>query len=655
MKHIRWAMLFCCITNLVIAQDIPEIKYGKVTVQDLQQNYSSIDSSAEAIVLYESGNVDFGAEAGFYKMIYSVHVRYKILKKSGLDRAIFKIPVIKANHMQTEMLSHLEGCTYNLENGKVVVSKLNKESVFHEKPVDDVYQEKITMPNVKEGSIFELTYQIETPFTVRVNPKTWYFQQEIPVLWSIYQVKIPTELIYRNITGGYLKFLAKTKVSAMCTRSWGLDGPAEQYLFVVKDAPAFHDEKFITSKKDYISRVTFELTGASIPGDFIRNFSDTWENVVKTTLKDELLGEALRQKRFLKDAIQQLQPIKDTLQKVNAAFEYVSKQIKWDETRTIVPETDLNKVFENKKGNPAEINIILINLLKELGLDANPLILSTRGNGEINELFPMTGQFNYLIAHVNCNGKDILMDATDPLSSPGMLPERCLNGTGRLLNAKKSRFISLEPLHKKASFEMVNVNIDPKTGSITGNVSYSGKGYEAYEKCLLVKEKGEEAFVKEIKQRNSEWQLANFKIENATKPVELFKMSFDFESPDNASAETLYLNPMLFSKMEENPFKESDRIYPVDLEFRSDHSYIANIKIPQGYKVIELPQAASVMLPENLGKFTYIVTNTADAISVSSRILLNEYFFTAEEYALLKNFYDEIIKKHSSQVVIKKS
>lgn len=655
MKYNRLTALLCCITGLLMAQDIPEVKYGKVSMEDFQQNYSSIDSSAEAIILYESGDVDFGYGDGYFKMIYNYHVRYKVLKKSGTDRAIFKIPIYKFNHQKTEMLTRLEGCTYNCENGKVIHTKLTKASIFHENPVDNVYQEKITLPNVKEGSIFELKYEIETPYSVRVNPRVWYFQRDIPVLWSKYTLLIPHEVTYRHLVGGYLRLLVNKEESSVGNLSRGIEGRAQAYTFVMKDAPAFHNEKFITSEKDYISKVSFEVIRASVIGDVVRNFSDTWESVVKLTLKEAVLGEALHQKRFLKDIIQELQPIKDTQQKVNAAFEYISKNIKWDKANAILPKTDLGKVFENKKGNAAEINIMLINLLRELGVDANPVILSTRGNGEINELFPMIDQFNFLIAHVTLNGKDLLMDATEPLSRPGMLPERCLNGTGRLINEKASRFVSLAPVQKRASFEMVSANIDLKSGTITGNVSLSGDGYDAYENRMMIREKGEEGFIKEMKQINSEWQLSNFKIENATRPAEILKVSYDFESPDNTSGEIIYLNPMFMSRIEENPFKENKRIYPVDLEIRSDHTYKATVKIPVGYQVAELPESANIMLPENLGKFSYAIAKTGDAISVSSRITMNEYYFTAEEYALLKNFYDEIIKKHAAQVVLKKA
>lgn len=111
MKYKGLAALLCCITGLLMAQEVPELKYGKVSVQDFQQNYSAIDSSAEAVVLYEWGDVDFGYGEGYFKMIYNYHVRCKILKKSGTDRAIFRIPIVKSDYRHTEMLSKLEGCT----------------------------------------------------------------------------------------------------------------------------------------------------------------------------------------------------------------------------------------------------------------------------------------------------------------------------------------------------------------------------------------------------------------------------------------------------------------------------------------------------------------------------------------------------------------
>lgn len=652
MKIIQLAAMACLFSANALAQS-PDVKYGKVSAEDFKTTFTA-DSSAEAVVIYEKGFVEFGMDDTGIKMIKRYHVRYKILKKSGTDRGIIKIPLVKYGGGNSELLRSFDGCTYNLENGKVIASKLKNESVFHEHLSDDFYQDKMSMPNLKEGSIFEYRYVLETPYGVRSNPRAWYFQKDIPVAWSEYTMLIPIYLTYRNITGGYLKFFIDKKENSRTNLSSGLDLQATSYQYAMKDIPSFHEEKFITSQEDYLSKVNFELIKVAIPGRIIENYADTWDNVTKTSLKDYNFGEYLHQKKFLKEISQELSQIKDTIKKVNAAFEYISKNIKWNNMLALVPLRDLSTVFENKTGNAAEINVMLVNLLKSVGLDANIVILSTRGNGEINELYPMMGQFNYTIACVTINGKDILMDATDPFTKPGMLPERCLSGTGRLMKEKGARFVSLRPTEKNARFEMLTAALNPATGEISGSSVISKGGYEGREIREQLKEKGEDELVKEFKKENAEWEIKNFKLENKDNISESIKLSFDFIFPENVSATTIYINPMLSGKVTGNPFTEQNRIYPVDLMAASDNMYMATIKIPEGYAVDELPKPASVALPDNLGKFSYLINVVGSDIKVSSRISLNEYYFAPAEYELLKNFYDLIVQKHAEQLVLKK-
>jgi hypothetical protein len=652
MKIFQLAALVCLVTTNALAQS-PDVKYGRVNAEDFKTMYTT-DSSAEAIVIYENGFVEFGIDDTGIKMIKRYHVRYKILKKSGTDRGIVKIPLTKYGGGYSELLRSFDGCTYNLENGKVIASKLKNESVFHEHISGDFYQDKMSMPNLKEGSIFEYRYVLETPYGVRNNPEVWYFQKDIPVAWSEYNMLIPVYLTYRNITGGFLKFVINKKENSRTNLSSGLDLQATSYQYAVKDIPSFHEEKFITSQKDYLSKVNFELIKVAVPGSIIQNYADTWDNVTKTSLKDYNFGEYLHQKRFLKDIAQEISQIKDTAKKINAAFEYISKNIKWNNNLALVPLKDLSVVFENKTGNSAEINVMLVNLLKSLGLDANIVLLSTRGNGEINELYPMMGQFNYTITCVTVNGKDILMDATDPFTKPGMLPERCLTGTGRLMKENGARFVSLRPSEKKARFEMLTAALDPASGEISGSSAISKGGYEAREIREQIKEKGEDDLVKEFKKANSEWEIKNFKMENKDNISESMKLSFDFSFPENVSATTIYMNPMLSGKVTSNPFTEQNRIYPVDLMVASDDVYMATIKIPEGYTVESLPKPASILLPDNLGKFSYMINAAGTDIKVSSRITLNEYYFDPTEYELLKNFYDLIVQKHAEQLVLKK-
>ena len=639
MKIIQLLVLCCLLSNTLAAQEKEmKTKYGKVTEEEVKMQYYSKDSSAEAVVLYEQGEIwfDYDNLSGV-KIMFSYFGRIKILKKSGLDRGIIKIPLFQGSFDERELLRNLDGCTYNMENGKMVTSKLTKESIFHEHIVDKRYQDKLSFPNLKEGSVFEYRYTKETPFSVNITPDSWFFQGSIPVQWSELNMVIPQNFNYRILKGGYLPFISNTQGTiGIKLGSWETIGT--NHHMAVKYAPAFHDEAYVTSKRDYISRIDFELTSIEFPDKSKKNYTDTWDNLSKTLLKSEHYNEAFRRTGFLSSIIQELKGVKDTTEKIKRAFEYVTKNVQWNNKVSVYAHTDAKMVFDNKTGTATEINLILISLLKAIGLEANPVILSTRGNGKINELYPSLEQFNYTIACVSLKGNDILMDASDPFTKPGMLPEHCLSGTGRLIKEEGSRFVSLIPTEKNMRFEMLTASLNTSSGEITGSTVISKGGYEAHEMREAIKEQGESNLLKDFKKANAEWKIENFKLENKDNISESVKLSFDFHFPENVSSGTIYLNPMLSGRVESNPFTEQTRIYPVDLTAASDNAYIATIKIPEGYVVDEIPKPATVALPDNLGKFTYIINTSADAIKISSRITLNEFYFAAEEYEFLRPY-----------------
>jgi len=653
MKSIQ-LLLICMISTTLLAQEKEiKAKYGKISEEDVKMKYYSKDSSAEAVLLYEEADISFSYDdLSGIKMIMNYFGRYKILKKSGLDRGIIKIPLYQGTFDQRELLSNVDGCTYNWENGKIVSSKLTKASIFHEHVVDDRYQDKLSLPNLMEGSVFEYRYTKETPFSVQYVPDAWFFQGSIPVQWSELTVKMPKNFTYRILPAEQVNFAINTQGN-IGMKLGDLETSATIYRMAVKHVPAFHEQMFMTSTRDYKMRVEFELTSVTIPNRPIMNFSEGWGNLAGTLLKSGHYSETLKRQAFLAPTIESIKEIKDTMQRIQKAFDYVSKTLEWNEIASVFAQTDASKVFENKKGSATEINLILVSLLRAVGLKANPVIISTKSNGKINERYPSLHQFNYTIVSVDYKGEDLLMDATDRYTKPGMLPERCLNFKGRLINEDRSRFVSLDPKISRGKMEMVTASMDPKTGEIKGKIVASNTGYKAHEMKVAMKENGEEHVAKEIKKKNAEWKIENFKIEN-NEGAEDVNMTFDFRLPEDISAEIIYLNPLMTGKLASNPFTEQNRVYPVDLGTPSDEVTIATIKIPEGYQIDEYPKAANVELPDNMGKFTYTISTIGDAIKITSRITMKEYRFSANEYEMLREFYDHIVQKHAEQLVIAK-
>ena len=85
-----------------------------------------------------------------------------------------------------------------------------------------------------------------------------------------------------------------------------------------------------------------------------------------------------------------------------------------------------------------------IGLLNDLGIEAYPLILSTRDHGKIKFDYPFVHFFNYVIILAKVDGKMILSDATEILGLNDRISPRCINDKGLVINKDKVEWIDLE-------------------------------------------------------------------------------------------------------------------------------------------------------------------------------------------------------------------
>jgi hypothetical protein len=121
------------------------------------------------------------------------------------------------------------------------------------------------------------------------------------------------------------------------------------------------------------------------------------------------------------------------------------------------------------------------------------------------------------------------------------------------------------------------------------------------------------------------------------------------------AGERIYFNPVMYNPQKENPFKNPERKFPVDFGALIEETNIVSYTIPTGYMVEEMPKSAKIALPDDGGRFTYIVGVSEEGkISISSKVALKKTMYFAEEYEVLRKFYDQIVQKHAEQIVLKK-
>ena len=111
---------------------------------------------------------------------------------------------------------------------------------------------------------------------------------------------------------------------------------------------------------------------------------------------------------------------------------------------------------------------------------------------------------------------------------------------------------------------------------------------------------------------------------------------------------------MMSEAYKENPFKAAERVYPVEMPYGFDETYVLNMDIPAGYVIDEVPKSTKVTFNGDEGFFEYLIAKDDNGLQFRSRIQLKKANFKPEDYATLRDFFAFIVKKQSEQIVFKK-
>ncbi len=646
--------IFLIFSTLSYSQKDP-IKFGKVSDEEMKMTIYDKDTSASAVVLVNYGTINFFYldQSGF-NLDLTVHKRIKILTKEGLDQANVNFTLYDSKSGDDEDVISFKAQTYNLENGKQVISKISKKEVFTEQKSENVISKNFALTNVKVGSVIEYEYTIRSPYFWSIDP--WYFQDEIPTITSELRIKIPQYFTFKKVFGGYVtpSISEDGASSAMfpgSTESYTI----ETYRWVYQDIPAFKVEEYITTPNDYLAKVEFELQSTQVPGVEYKNYLTTWEKLGKDLMESDNFGKALDRHGMVKELTDLINPNDSVEKKIEMAYNLIRQNMKWDDTYgRIFIDNSLKSVSTKKQGSMAEVNLLLVNLLRSVGVEAYPVLISSRSHGRINQFYPRINSFNTVVALAKVKGKNVLMDATIAYLKPGQLTFNSLNGKGLMVSKDRVEWVPLLSSEQYSSASMVTVEI--KDAKISAKLVRSTKSLEALAKRQKIASDGREKYIENYKKKNSSWEISDYTIENDNNSNEslLEKITIDNFNNIDVSGDLIYLPSVLTDEVEENPFSSEKREYPIDFTVPRVEKTIFNIAIPEGYLVDELPKAISVTLPENAASFSYQVQQVGKNIQIVCQLKITRTRYLPAEYELLKEFYKNIIAKYGEQIVLKK-
>jgi hypothetical protein len=663
-------LIACCLLlggTIAHAQDKMPVKFGKVTPQDFTVTAGSLDSAADAVVVADFGTSSFvGNMKGSFNIEFHHSKRIRVLTRKGFDAAIITIPLYTTDK-DAEKVEGLHASTYTLEDGKVVETKLDSKSIFTERVSKNWIHEKFTFPALKEGAILEYSYIQVIPFVFDLQP--WAFQGEYPCLWSEYQVEMPNFYKYVTLAQGYLPFKVNTSESRQQTFSVSIPNGAEKpdrdnfedfvviHRWVMNNIPALKEEEYTTTVLNYISKIEFQMSGIQYPGGMYYDEMGTWKSFGDELLNADYFGADLhRGNGWLDDDMKTItKGATGDLEKAQKIYAYVRDNFTCTSNSGLELTNPLKTTYKTRSGNVADLNLLLAAMLIHEKIPADPVILSTRSNGFTHELYPLLSRFNYVVSRIVVDTTAYYLDASDRWLGFGRLPQRCYNGSARVINKETPAAVVFDANSKaqgKVTFVMIG---NDEKGGLTGSFQ-SSPGYdEALEMRHRIKEHGQQDFLKNLQTAYSgDALVSNLQFDSLLLPEQPLQEDYDFRLTPDTTANTYYFNPMLGEEYKENPFRSAERRYPVEMPYAMDNTYTLNMEIPKGYTVDELPKSAKVLFNTDEGFFEYMIVKDDQRIQLRSRIKLLKANYTPDDYATLRDFFGFVVKKESEQIVFKK-
>lgn len=630
---------------------------GKIDKTDLTLTDCDFDKGAEALTLIDWGNTyyDRGTDGiSLFKTIFERRTRVKILKEKGLSYANVTIPFY--SHNKDEKIFKLHAYTYNIdEAGNIKVTEAGKSSIYTKK-INNYYSELIiAFPEVKVGSVIEYKYTIERETMGQL--RDWFFQGDIPVRYSEYQLTIPQ--IFRFTVQPSIIDSIDVKHEAISERISVKNGfvktESVKSNYIMHHLPGIREEPFMGSAKDYMQRLEFQLSQIEIGDGNVVDYRVKWSNVISDLMKNDDFGQQLdKTVTGTETIVQEAKRLSDFSKRVNYIYDYVRKNMLWNEDDDIYTDKGITKAWQDKNGNSADINLLLTKMLRDAGIDAFPVLFSTRKHGLVNTFYPSLSSFNTVMVVVKMDKKDYILDATDKISPYTLTPERIVNTSGFVISPPDGRWIdAIEKVHKFKIVSATRGEID-ETGLIIGHCQINCTGYarkQRYEYWT----KGKEIFQQEyLTKKNSTIRVDSFQLNNIETDSLPLEQKVYFTNYLKNAGDYRYFTVNVFSGLEFNPFVAEERTADVDFGYHQEYILFGNYTIPHSYNFETLPENISMIMPDTSIIFNRFFSVEDNVLNVRLSVEFKRSFYPAANYLEFKEFYKKLFASLNEQIVIKK-
>lgn len=600
----------------------------------------AFDSEAVAIVLIDEAVSDHDDER---KLITYRHIRIKILKEKGLEYANVVIPFYARNDFQT--IDDIEAVAYNFDaSGKQTIQNVERRAIFTEPRNEAWHLKKFTFPGVKAGSIIE--YKYRSTEKNYFNLDDWEFQQELPVMLSKYTLQVPPNTEFAYMVYNSAQFPIDIKQDK-------ING---KVIFGMKDVPGLRDEPYMDARKDYLQRVTFQLSAYNNGGFGRQKYMTSWDEVTRELNTATYFGAQIGKNiSGTEDFIAQMKALPSPMEKMKRIYNYTRNYMNWNGFRGYGSTDGIKAAWSKKTGNITEVNLVLLNLLMEAGLEAYPMLVSERYHGKVSTQYPFVDQFSATYVAVFIGDKKYYLDATDPFGQPEMIPLDILNTTAFIVHRKKGGLVTItdESLQFRETITLA-LKID-SSQVMTGNAFINSLQYARIDRLRTWK-RGRQWYLDAFRKSGVSLNIDSIETRNENQDSLPFYQHIRFSAPATATGDYIFVPINLFSGFETNPFLSSNRFSDINYGYQQNISFSTYLEVPEGYAPDALPRSLQLINADKTVAFTRELFDDSPNRKILARIRIEfrKSHYGVDEYGELKEFYKKMFDMLNEQIVFKK-
>lgn len=615
--------------------------YGSISKSDIMMTECAFDKEADAVILLDHAV----ATPVDYNLVTVRRIRIKILKASALDRGNISIPYYNKDEFET--LYDIKGYVHNLDENKVpYVTNLDKSSIFRKK-INEYYSEvKLAMPEVRVGSIIE--YQYESRMKSFAGLEEWRFQTDIPTAISHYDLTILPRLTFAYK-------ISKSPNLVLDTKTIQDEG---RVIFEMRDIAALRNEPYMDARDDYRQRVIFQISQYQSSDGVKQKYDNTWEDLGHDLSINESFGRQIEKNiGDADDFIKQVKALPTDYEKMTTVYNLIRKKFNWNGMSSKYASESLRKTWDKKSGNAGEINLLLINLLMEVGLNVSPVLVSERHHGKVNTTYPFKDQFNKVVAMVTIDNKKYFLDGTATDTPPNIIPFELINTTGFLVARKNSSLISLKDSTKSQKNYVGIVSTISEDGVLKGHATVSSYDYTRLDKLDFLSTHDQKEFTeKYLIKPVSDMIIDSLVINNKDKEDAPLEQLFNFTVSNPSSGDYYTIDVNLFNGLNRTPFVSDIRFTNINFGTEATSVVTQVIELPPGLKPETLPQNINLVMPDNSITMSRLMNYDAQTRKITVRIKtqIARPVFDSYEYPTVKDFYKKMVNILNEPLVLKR-